>query len=172
MTSCQAELYLCELVWWDHDMSPKVTMLNWKIFGDLWWFNMVPFYDIWWYLVTFDDIWQFSMTKPRCLSWYVMTYNELSWYVTNQFREDRHTNGTVSITSTTEVGGKKTTTFFYFKTIWQIFLNISRNKSNTARSFFNFWDVLLPYIITTIIIWSKVQLTTGGYWSKEIRQIY
>ena len=30
-----------------HDMSPKVTMLNWKIFGDLWWFNMVTFDDIW-----------------------------------------------------------------------------------------------------------------------------
>ena len=29
-----------------HDMSPKVTMLNLKVFGDLWRFNMVTFDDI------------------------------------------------------------------------------------------------------------------------------
>ncbi len=48
---------------------------------------MVTFYDIWWYLITFDDIWRFFVTKPRRLSWVVMTYDELSWYLTNQFRE-------------------------------------------------------------------------------------
>ena len=47
------------------------------------------FHDMWWYLVTFGDIWWFFMTKPGCLSWYVMTYHELSWHVTNQFREVR-----------------------------------------------------------------------------------
>ena len=92
------ETYLCQLVWWNHDMSPKVTMLNWRIFGYLWWFNMVTFddifqfnmvtsYDIWWYLVAFDDNWRFCVTKPHRLSWYVMTYHTLSWYLTNQFRE-------------------------------------------------------------------------------------
>ncbi len=94
------ETYLCQLVWWNHDMSPKVTMLNWRIFGYLWWFNMVTFddifqfnmvtsYDIWWYLVAFDDNWRFCVTKPHRLSWYVMTYHTLSWYLTNQFREVR-----------------------------------------------------------------------------------
>ena len=61
---------------WDYQRSSKVFQ-----------FNMVTFHDIWWYLVTFDDIWWYFMTKPCRLSWYVMIYHELSWHVTNQFRE-------------------------------------------------------------------------------------
>ena len=84
--------YLCELVWWDHDISWHVTKshhINHFAAARrkyLTWWHLVTFYDIWWYSVTFDDIRCFLATKPCRLS-YVMTYHELSRYLTNQFRE-------------------------------------------------------------------------------------
>ena len=46
-----------------HDMSQKIIMLNWKIFGYLWWFNMIIFskFHVAFYL--------------HCQSWSIMTGN-------------------------------------------------------------------------------------------------
>ncbi len=104
---------LCELVWWDHDISwhvTKVTMLNWKIFGDLWWFNIMTFDEIknhqrssenvtkcheikiiknhwksfnstWWHFMTYGDIWWPLMTFDD-FSWQNhVLYHDMSWHV-------------------------------------------------------------------------------------------
>ncbi len=52
---------------WDHQRSSKMFH-----------FNIMIFYDIWWFFVTFDDYWWF---------WLIMIYHDWSWQITIQLGE-------------------------------------------------------------------------------------
>ena len=68
-----------------HAMSPNVTMLNWKIFGDLWWYDMVTFGDIWMVYI-FYLLQRLTIFCDKTMS-FIKKCHEFLQYLTNLFRE-------------------------------------------------------------------------------------